>query len=140
MLNALLAVDGSIPADRAAQYLARLARDGAPVEVLLLNVQPEVLPPQTQGMNPETVLAHRQEAGRRAAEIAGRVLQAAGIRYELRIETGDPAESITRIAAERGTDLIVMGTRGMGALENLVIGSVAYKVVHLAAAAVTLVK
>ena len=80
MLNALLAVDGSIPADRAAQYLARLARDGAPVEVLLLNVQPEVLPPQTQGMNPEAVLAHRQEAGRRAAEIAGGYsrLQASG--------------------------------------------------------------
>ena len=33
-----------------------------------------------------------------------------------------------------------MGTRGMGAIEGLALGSVAHKVVHLASVPVTLVK
>ncbi len=39
-----------------------------------------------------------------------------------------------------GVDVIVMGTRGMGALANLALGSTATKVVHLAEVPVTLVK
>lgn len=38
---------------------------------------------------------------------------------------------IDRDARENGCDAIVMGTRGMSALGNLALGSVAAKVVHL---------
>jgi len=140
MLKVLAAIDGSMPADRAVEHVVRLAKNGTPVEVLLLNVQPEIATSQTHGMGQDAMVAHRHELGQRAAEIAERVLQAAGIHYELRVQTGDAAETITRMAKEQGSDLIVMGTRGMGAIENLVIGSVAYKVVHLARAPVTMVK
>jgi len=140
MLKVLAAIDGSIPADRAVEHLVRLAKNGTPIEVLLLNVQPEFATWQTHGMAQEVMVAHRHELGQRAAEIAERLLQSASIHHELRVETGDAAETITRVAKEQGSDLIVMGTRGMGAIENLVIGSVAYKVVHLARAPVTLVK
>ena len=140
MLKVLAAIDGSILADRAVEHAVKLATKGTPIEVLLLHVQPEIVPWQTHGMAQDAIVAHRRELSRRAAEIAERVLQAADIRYQLRIETGDPAETITRVAGEQGSDLIVMGTRGMGAIESLVIGSVAYKVVHLAKAPVTLVK
>jgi nucleotide-binding universal stress UspA family protein len=37
-------------------------------------------------------------------------------------------------------DEVVMGTRGMGALGTLLLGSVAYRVVHLVHVPVTLVK
>jgi nucleotide-binding universal stress UspA family protein len=53
---------------------------------------------------------------------------------------GDPADVIARRAQELGCDAIVMGSRGMGRIANLVIGSVATKVVHLTALPVTLVK
>ena len=45
-----------------------------------------------------------------------------------------------RLAAERGVDCIVMGTRGMNALGGLLLGSVAQRVVHLASVPVMLVK
>ena len=47
---------------------------------------------------------------------------------------------LAKRAEELGCDEIIMGTRGMGAIGNLVMGSVATKVVHLAGIPVTLVK
>ncbi|TDP64115.1 universal stress protein [Roseateles toxinivorans] len=50
------------------------------------------------------------------------------------------APEILRAATEAGVDQIVMGTRGIGALGSVLIGSVAQRVVHLAAVPVLLVK
>ena len=43
-------------------------------------------------------------------------------------KVGDPADEVVRYAEAAGVDLIVMGTRGLGALEALLLGSVARKV------------
>jgi nucleotide-binding universal stress UspA family protein len=48
------------------------------------------------------------------------------------VATGHPAEAIVRFAAERGVDLIVMGTHGRTGLQHVLLGSVAEKVVRLA--------
>ncbi len=56
------------------------------------------------------------------------------------VRIGAAAEVIAAYAAEQGRDAIVMGTRGMGAVAGLAMGSVAQKVVHLASVPVTLVK
>ena len=50
------------------------------------------------------------------------------------------ATEIVRVAKLEGVDPIMMGTRGMGALGKLLLGSTANKVVHLAEVPVTLVK
>jgi nucleotide-binding universal stress UspA family protein len=140
MLRVLAAIDGSLHADHAVDYAIRLAANGTQIEVVLLNVQPEILAWQTHGLAQETMLARREQEGQRAAQVAGKRLKAAGVRFELRIESGEAAETIARVALEHRSDMIVLGTRGMGAIANLVIGSVAYKVVHLANVPVTLVK
>ncbi len=49
-----------------------------------------------------------------------------------RIESGDVAEAILAVAEDKGVDLIVMGSRGLGAFKNLLVGSVSQKVSHLA--------
>ena len=48
-------------------------------------------------------------------------------------EFGEPAEVILQIAERRDVDLIVMGRRGLGNLDRLLLGSVAHKVSNLAA-------
>ena len=53
-------------------------------------------------------------------------------RCEARAEYGPVAETIDRIARETVADQIVMGTRGLGRLRGLLLGSVATQVVHLA--------
>jgi nucleotide-binding universal stress UspA family protein len=81
-----------------------------------------------------------QRAGHDAARSAGVLLDAAGLAYTLHVEQGEPGETIARCAQQWNCDLVVMGTRGMGLIRTLVLGSVATKVIHAAAMPVTLVR
>jgi nucleotide-binding universal stress UspA family protein len=53
-------------------------------------------------------------------------------RIERVIEEGDPTRRILALAKARGVDMIVMGSRGLGDLQGLLLGSVSHKVGHLA--------
>jgi nucleotide-binding universal stress UspA family protein len=59
---------------------------------------------------------------------ARKSLDAQGIAHEAKSKVGDPAHEIVSVASQEGFDLIVMGTHGHTALANLVMGSVATKV------------
>jgi nucleotide-binding universal stress UspA family protein len=67
------------------------------------------------------------------------VLDAAGLKYGVHVRVGPVAESIVDQATKSHSDLICMGTRGMTALSNMVLGSVATRVLHLAHIPVVLV-
>jgi nucleotide-binding universal stress UspA family protein len=75
-----------------------------------------------------------------ALDPAVRRLARAGVPYRAHTVWGDIAPEIVRIARRFKCESIVMGTRGMGAIGNLLLGSVATKVIHLSKAPVTLVK
>jgi nucleotide-binding universal stress UspA family protein len=60
--------------------------------------------------------------------------------WEAEIATGPPADTIVRMARERGADLIVMGTHGHTGLRHMLLGSVAEQVVRLAPCPVLTVK
>jgi nucleotide-binding universal stress UspA family protein len=47
-------------------------------------------------------------------------------------EHGDPAETILRYAKKENADLIVLGRRGLGNIEEFVLGSVSHKVMQKA--------
>ena len=44
---------------------------------------------------------------------------------------GDPAKNILETAQDKEADLIVIGTRGLGTLKGLLMGSVSQKVAQL---------
>lgn len=50
----------------------------------------------------------------------------------VRVETGDPRESIDRVAEQIGADMIVMGTHGRRGLSRWFLGSLAESVVRTA--------
>ena len=60
--------------------------------------------------------------------------------WEVEVATGPPADTIVRMAHERGADLIVMGTHGHTGLRHVLLGSVAEQVVRLAPCPVLTVK
>ena len=62
------------------------------------------------------------------------------VAIEISIIQGDPAQVIINLAKTRGHDLIVMGTRGKGAFQELLIGSVTQKVMHHASCPVMVVR
>jgi nucleotide-binding universal stress UspA family protein len=68
------------------------------------------------------------------------ILDQAGVRHQGHAIQGEVAQSVARLAEELGCDQIVMGTRGLSTLGDLLMGSVATKVLHLATVPVTFVK
>ena len=68
------------------------------------------------------------------AAIADAVLFAEerGVPYETEILEGTPAEKILEVAHAHGADMIVVGSRGRGAVTGAVLGSVSSDVVHRA--------
>jgi nucleotide-binding universal stress UspA family protein len=86
---------------------------------------------------------HDKAVMARAARILARAtgqVQSARVRCKTRAVIGDAPAVIANLARRLRCDAIVMGTRGMTLLGNLVLGSVASKVVHLSTVPVTLVK
>ena len=71
---------------------------------------------------------------------ARQILDAAEVQYQVRSRVGSPANEIARHVHETQCDAIIMGTRGLGPVANLMIGSVATKVIHLVEVPVTLIK
>lgn len=68
------------------------------------------------------------------------ILDTQEVRYQVRTRVGAPANEIALHLHETGCDAIVMGTRGLGPIANLVMGSVATKVIYLVDVPVTLIK
>lgn len=140
MRKLLVPVDGSVVANRAVARAMDMARRAGETKLVLINVQETLERWYTHGLLSKEALAHLEEQGKQAAAEARALLDKAGVVYDFMIMYGKPAEVISRIAKEQDCESIVMGTRGLGDVENVLLGSTAYKVVHLAEMPVTLVK
>ncbi len=142
MLKVLVAVDGSVHAQRAIEAVVRLQAQTKGLEALLVNVRQ--WPVLYGDLPPQDYESIERDQIRRQKELL-EATQAAARRSGLELvstlgEAGEPAAEITRVAEEKGVDQIVMGTHGRGAVGSLLIGSVAQRVVHLAKVPVLLVK
>jgi nucleotide-binding universal stress UspA family protein len=131
----LCPTDFSGPAARAFPLACALARDHG-ADVLVLHVYP---PPVAHG----EVVARRQPNG--FHDELWRQLQSfqapgGAVCVRHRLEEGDAAGEIVRVAEEGGCDLIVMGTHGRTGLRRLVMGSVAEEVLREAPCPVLTVK
>jgi nucleotide-binding universal stress UspA family protein len=135
----LVPFDGSPSAFRAVDHVIALSRAGHHADVLLLNVQ---LAP-VKAMAPSAAADLGSEswaAGEAILSEASRILERQHIPYQSEVVVGRPHELIIATAEQHHIDLIVMGSRGMGAVARLFLGSVATAVVQHAKVPVTVVK
>jgi nucleotide-binding universal stress UspA family protein len=65
---------------------------------------------------------------------------AAGVPVEVFPRQGDPADAILDVAEERGSDLIVVGNKGMTGAKRFLLGSVPNKVSHHAPCSVMIIR
>lgn len=136
--NILIAYDGSEHSERAAQIAGNLARSLKSVELCVVCVM-EPIPTELGEPYAENLITERtlkgQELLQQAKEHIGKDLP---IHDELLF--GSPAESIMELANNRGCNLIIMGTRGLGGLKELLLGSQVQKVISLSDIPVLAVK
>lgn len=72
------------------------------------------------------------EGRKRILDQAERALDLEGIDYDTVEEVGDPASQLSELCRTEDADLLVVGRRGAGLVERLVVGSVADRVAHIA--------
>lgn len=136
----LVPTDGSPTSERALRHAADLtAALGADLLVVtVLDVATYAgLPMETAWEGIDDVL--RSDA-RAALTDAQRVLEGRGVASETHLLEGEPTREIVRFAERADCDLIVMGTRGRGGIDRLLLGSVAEAVVRSADVPVTTVR
>jgi nucleotide-binding universal stress UspA family protein len=80
----------------------------------------------------EKLFAKRKSAGQAVLDEALQKLDKSKLKVRAELLEGPEAESILKAAESSEADLIVMGTRGFGAVKGMLVGSVSRKVIHLA--------
>jgi nucleotide-binding universal stress UspA family protein len=142
-MKILVPVDGSQESLRAVALAIRFATLLPGSSVVLVNVQNTI----TIGAADAGILIPLEneldEELRLAADLLQEPLRSckeAGVSASIHPASGPIADSIIRIAREEGADHIFMGTRGMGTLRGMLLGSISTQVLQLADVPVTLVK
>jgi nucleotide-binding universal stress UspA family protein len=130
----LLAVDESEHARKAVAAAIELARAGGGT-VHVLHVRELAFAPAT------VVGDHPKEAERLVAGVVEELRQA-GVKAEGTVRTtiGGPAQAILEQARDLDATMIVLGSRGLGPLGGLLLGSVAHKILQLATCPVLVVR
>jgi nucleotide-binding universal stress UspA family protein len=142
-MKVLLPVDGSESSNRAVDYVIRhMGALKSGLEVHVLNVQHHMAYGSWVGtfVGQDAIREYQTEQGLAALKPARERLDAAGVKYQHHIGVGDEGEVVARYAADKQCDLICMGTRGLGQVSSLLLGSVATKAIHLSPVPVLLVK
>jgi len=134
----LLGFDGSEHAQRAARVAAGIARQEADAQMWVVVVV-EPIPTEIGKPYFSELILMRTNAGGELMQLAKEIVgDDIPVHEELLFST--PAESIIEVAETQNCDLIVMGTRGLGGLRGLLLGSQIHKVINLAKCPVLAVK
>jgi len=137
--NILLGVDGSEHALHAAKTAADLARS-MDSEILRIVVAFEPVPPYLGEPNMQTAISARMNEAETILEKAMHAVGEIPGEVHTEILEGPPAEAILEVANTRQCDLIVMGSRGLGMLGGVLLGSQSQKVVRHATCPVLIVR
>lgn len=143
MRNVLVAFDGSDSARRALQYVIDTAKETQGVlEIHLLNVQQEPIM-FGEYVTVEMIDQMTKDFLAKGAELlkeASSRLESVGLKCTTHVLLGNVADQVRETVARLGCDTVVMGTRGLGRLKGLLLGSVATQVIHEVPVPVLLVK
>jgi nucleotide-binding universal stress UspA family protein len=145
MFNSILVpIDGSEYSRTALQLASCLASGDDPV-IHLINI-PETAPSSAEmsrwAANP-SMYDNRPEVEKQAIELLKQVsaeISRKDLRVERHVHWLPPAQAIVNAASEFGVEAIVMGSRGLGNVKGMLLGSVSHKVLHVAECRVVLIR
>ncbi|MGC3984465.1 MAG: universal stress protein [Pseudorhodoferax sp.] len=128
-MKILIAVDGSEQTQRMLAYLAQHQLFAAGNTYTVLTVVPELPKRAASYVSTDVVQGYyAEEADKVLAPVRAFFAQKdTSAQFEFKV--GHPAQEIAQTAEKGGYDLLALGSHGHGALGNLIMGSVATKVV-----------
>lgn len=140
MQKILVPVDGSEGAEKAARFAAQLAR-AIGAEVTLVHVYDAPSPAATGflGNSPALVDDEHAKLAQASFERAIQAMDGFDVKGHL-VEVGHPADSILAVAKRLDVNQIIMGSRGLSPLKELLLGSVSERVVRRAHCPVTITR
>jgi len=139
-LAILVALDGSLAAERAARFASRLAQASAGSTIHLLHVQPALTVAEAV-LGPRDQLLERWSGSdsERAFASVRDMLAECGLEWQEHTRlANDAGDAIAVAAADLGCSLIAMGTRGLGPIAGRLLGSAAQRVIEHARVPVAL--
>jgi nucleotide-binding universal stress UspA family protein len=137
MKNILVAIDGSGPAMHAARLAVQLAGNTGGT-VTLAYVVPQVIIPAEVPFAAGAIAEEAVKAGELLLEQAAKELGQPGLRRVCL--TGPAAERLTDLSETEGFDLIVVGSKGRGAVSRVLVGSTTDRLVHISKKPVLVVR
>jgi nucleotide-binding universal stress UspA family protein len=141
-MKLLVATDGSKNALRAVQHAAKLLGSASePGSITLLSVHDDAaLRHARRFVGKQAIDEYLRELSEADLAEARKLLDDAKVPHETLIRTGHVATEIVQAGEQGKFDMIVLGSKGRSALKDLVIGSVAKRVIELAGTPVLLVR
>jgi nucleotide-binding universal stress UspA family protein len=118
----LVPIDGSRCSDEALRYAAEMSKR-FDASITMMHVY---VPPETTREMPTTQL--REEAKQKMVK-SKKILQKMNVECKCVFTTGQAAENILK-ESEKGYDLVIMGSRGMGFVKGFLLGSTTTRVAH----------
>ena len=142
-MKILVATDGSKHALHAVKYAARLVRliRSSSNAITLISVHDDLgLRLAKSYVGSAEVADFLRQQSERELQPARKALDSLGVKHDIVIRTGRVAQEIIDCANAGKFDLIVLGSKGRSAIADLLIGSVAQRVLATAKQPVVLVK
>ena len=144
-MKVLITVDGSELALRAVTHAVKVlsgwgGQSGAGAEAHVITVEPSVRGNVGRFVSKDDLEDYHREEGMKVIEPARALLEQAGIKCIPHIGVGAPGEVIDQYARDLGVDMIIMGSRGLGNIADMVLGSTSEDVLRLTDKPVLLVK
>lgn len=138
----LVTVDGSENSYRAVQYALKIKAEVKDIEIILLAVafQYDAAYFADNWVGEEMTNRKIVEVTQRALNKAEQLFAGANIPVKSDLLIGEPGNAIISYAEDNDVDRVIMGTRGLNPLREMMLGSITYKVISNTKVPVTLVK
>ena len=146
-MKMLVCTDGSEKSIKAIKKAAFIGEQFKEVSVTLIHVyylDTAIISPHADGYVTGEILqridGEKKEEGKKILAEAAKVFEEKNIKVDTLLTKGHPATAIIEAAAQGKYDLVVIGSRGLGGLKKLLLGSVSNAVAQEVVSTVMIVK
>lgn len=122
----LLAADGSENALRAAKEAVKIAKGNAQCKVTVIFII-DMVKVKTEVLHASSNESLYMERRQKLVPIE-QLLKEQQVSYKVEMIHGDPGPEIIKYANSQNIDLVIIGSRGLNSLQEMVLGSVSHKV------------